>query len=285
MKLAPLELRQPASLRDALGQLAALGTDGQVLAGGQSLLPLLRYRVVNPQVLIDINGISELKGVASSPDGLRIGALVRHAELERPGSDIPPVLGALLAAHAREIAFAPVRRRGTVVGSLVQADPKGDWPLLFCALDARIELASVRTTRAMPVRTFIQGPLETARALDEIAVALTVPHANAAIDAWGRSKLMHRAGEYAMCSALALRRGRQWECWAGAAGDRPEPLPALAEALAKDEDAPPRAYLMARAAEAIRQAFSDLDPVASHRHAVNAVDAVQQALHRVNAYE
>lgn len=278
MKFAPLELRVPATLDDALSQLSVLGSDAQVLAGGQSLLPLLRYRVVQPHVLLDINRIASLEGlVLQGEEGARIGALVRHADLERAEANAPGLpLATLLAAHARQIAFHAVRNRGTVVGSILQADPKGDWPLLACALDASIELASARGLRSVPVREFILGPLLTARAVDELATALTLSAAHARLSAWGRAKLMHRAGEYAMCSAVALCREGAWDCWIGAIGDRPVALPALAGALAA---APARDRLLAAAHADLASAACDLAPAQRHRHAVNAVDAALNALH------
>lgn len=276
MKPAPLELRKPASLQDALAQLAALGSDAQILAGGQSLLPLLRYRVLAPHVLLDINGIADLEGIHTGPHGVRVSALARHSELERMSSGDFPILSALLAAHARQIAFAPVRNRGTAVGSLVQADPKGDWPLVFFALDARVELTSLRRKRSLPVRHFIEGPLQVAREVDEIVTAIELPTAAATLDAWGRSKIMHRTGEYAMCSAVVLRRGSDWECWIGAAGDRPQPLASLAKSLSADP-LRPRSELLRLALTDIRAAFPEVGAVAAHRHAVNAVDAVQRA--------
>ena len=282
MKLAPLELRRPGSLQDALDHLAALGSDAQVLAGGQSLLPLLRYRVLRPHVLLDINRIDALSALDFEPQGVRIGALVRHAGLEKVRAQTHAMLCALLAAHAREIAFWAVRNRGTAVGSVVQADPKGDWPLLFCALDAQIELASTRGVRSVPVREFIQGPLLTTRAVDELATALTIAPARAELSAWGRAKLMHRAGEYAMCSAIALRRANNWECWLGAAGDKPIALPALAHALEANASSS-RTALLASASDDIAAALPELDRLELRRHAVNAVDATARALHGINA--
>jgi CO/xanthine dehydrogenase FAD-binding subunit len=277
MKPADFELRRPHLLSDALASLAALGSDARVLAGGQSLLPLLRYRVVTPHVLIDINGIEALRILSLDASELRIGALVRHAELEKASSQAHGALAALLAAHAREIAFWAVRNRGTAVGSLVQADPKGDWPLLFCALDARIELASLRGVRSAPVREFIEGPLQSGRAVDEIATAITLPGPRAQLLAWGRSKLMHRAGEYAMCSAVALRRDDGWHCWLGAVGDRPQALPKLQGAMATSSR-PDRATLLAAARADIDAAWPDVAPLERHRHAVNAVDAAERAV-------
>ncbi len=283
MKLAPLELRCPATLEEALTQLSALGSDAQVLAGGQSLLPLLRFRVIQPHVLLDINRIATLSELTLSGSGVRIGALVRHATLEDAAARAPDLpLAALLAAHARDIAFHAVRNRGTLVGSLLQADPKGDWPLLACALDARIELASARGVRSMPVRDFILGPLLTARAVDELATAMTIEPGAIQMSSWGRAKLMHRAGEYATCSAIALRRDSAWTCWLGAAGDKPAPLPNLDRALAgaaSQAAAPARATLLTAALADVEAAVPTLGRAALHRHATNAVDAALNALH------
>ena len=281
MKFAPIELRAPATLEDALSQLSVLGSDAQVLAGGQSLLPMLRYRVVQPHVLLDINRIAPLaRLVLKGGDGVRIGALVRHAELERAemlAPDLP--LAALLAAHARQIAFHAVRNRGTVVGSILQADPKGDWPLLACALDAAIELVSARGVRSVPVREFILGPLLTARAVDELATALTLAPSRSRLTAWGRAKLMHRAGEYAMCSAIAVCREGAWDCWIGAIGERPMTLARLASALsgAPDAAAPARAVLLQAAHADLAALAPELGAAERHRHAVNAVDAALKA--------
>lgn len=280
MKPAPLELRRPASIEEALASLSALGSDGQVLAGGQSLLPLLRYRVITPHVLVDINRLEALADLSLNTPEVRIGALVRHAHLERSTSDMRPQLAALLAAHARQIAFWPVRNRGTAVGSLVHADPKGDWPLLFCALDAMIELRSARGTRTLAVRDFIEGPLRAGRAVDELATAIVVPAARATLTAWGRAKLMHRAGEYAMCASIALQRNGQWECWLGASGDRPQSLPTLADTLARAfarTTAPSHATLLAAARADVDAALPELTAVERHRHAINAVDAAERA--------
>jgi CO/xanthine dehydrogenase FAD-binding subunit len=280
LKLSPLELRRPACLADALETLGALGSDAQVLAGGQSLLPLLRYRVLRPHVLLDINRITSLAALEHTPAGLRIGALVRHSDLEALTVQQHGPLAPLLMAHARQIAFWAVRNRGTAVGSILQADPKGDWPLMFSALDAQIELSSLRGSRSVPVRQFILGPLLTARAVDELATGLLIPIARTRISAWGRGKLMHRAGEYAMCSSIVIRLATGWECWLGAAGDKPTSMPCLAAAL-NQSAVPPRKQLLATAAGDIEQALPEMGPLDRHRHAVNAIDAAEQALGRL----
>lgn len=276
MKPAPFELRRPTTLDEALDLLAALGSDAQVLAGGQSLLPLLLYRMVSPHVLLDINRIEAL-GQIGWHQGLRIGAVVRHSQLGAVHSEQHPAVAALLAAHARQIAFPAVRNRGTAVGSIVQADPKGDWPLLFCALGAQVELVSKRGTRRMAVHDFILGPLHTARAVDELAVALTLDTVDIQLHRWGRAKLMHRAGEYAMCSAIVVQRADGWRCWLGAHGERPVALPTLAESL-QTSTRMPREQWMDLARQDIAAAWPELGPLDAHRHAVNAIDALQQAL-------
>lgn len=276
MKTAPFELRVAGSLDEALAQLAALGSDARILAGGQTLMPLLRYRMARPQVLLDINRIAPLRRLEMA-DGLEIGALVRHSELERLPAGGPP-LAQLLRRHAREIAFWPVRTRGTAVGSVVYADPKGDWPLLFCAVDAQVRIRGARGERSMAVRDFIRAPLEVDLAADELVLGLSVSEARAGLLRWGRSKLVHRAGEYAMCAALALQYGSGWECWLGATSERPAPLPALSALLDSAAGMPPARMRLLEAAEAdILAAQMEMDATQRYRHAGNAADAAIDA--------
>jgi carbon-monoxide dehydrogenase medium subunit len=272
VKLPPLELRIARTEAEALELLATLGSDARVLAGGQSLLPLLRFRMARPHVLIDINRVESLRALHVDTDSLRIGALVRHSELETAGPGPSGICG-LLRAHAREIAFWPVRTQGTAVGSVVHADPKGDWPLAFFALDASIELASHRGRRSVPVREFILGPLETTRGIDELATGIHVR--TAGVTRWGRSKLQHRAGEYAACSAIVLQRGKAWECWIGAAGDRPFQLPDVGALLAQG---PVATKQVVAAAEAeLSRWLPEAGAAERRRHAVNLADAVNNA--------
>jgi CO/xanthine dehydrogenase FAD-binding subunit len=272
MKLPPFELRIARTRDEAVRQLAALGSDARILAGGQSLLPLLRYRLARPHVLVDITRIDDLRELQCSGETIRIGALATHADLERVGGDEPGA-AALLRAHAREIAFRPIRTRGTAVGSIVHADPKGDWPLALLALDGRIELQSPRGTRKVALREFIAGPLDTSREVDELAIAVTL---DAKRDArWGRSKLQHRAGEYAVCSAVAIEERGQWACWIGAAGDRPFALSTLEKLLGSAEAA--RSDVVAAAVAELGRMLPDASAVERHRHAVNLADAIDKA--------
>jgi CO/xanthine dehydrogenase FAD-binding subunit len=275
MKFPPLEIRIPSSVEQALDLLADLGSDARVLAGGQSLLPLLRYRIIRPHVLVDINALSELRQLKVE-DGIQIGALVRHAELERMPLGDGAAAG-LLRVHAKQIAFWAVRNRGTAVGSVVHADPKGDWPLAFFALDAKIELRSKRGGRVIPVRNFVRGPLDTQREVDELAVGLRICKARFRPLRWGRRKLMHRAGEYATCSAIALEYDSGWECWVGATEHCPVRLANLASRLS-EKTTPQRASLAAVAEDELAIHMPEMSRVDRHRHASNVVDAVMQAL-------
>ncbi|WP_353171540.1 FAD binding domain-containing protein [Paracandidimonas soli] len=281
MKIAPLELRRPRSVEEVLGQLGSLGSDGRVLAGGQSLLPMLRYRVLSPHVLVDIGGVDSLRSCALD-DGLAIDALVTHCDMERlPAAGNEPSVLALLRRHAAEIAFRPVRARGTVLGSLMHADPKGDWPLVFFALDGEVELQSLRGVRRVSMQELVAGPLETTCAVDEFAVRVRVGREKADPVSWGRSKLSHRAGEYAMCSAVALNYDSGWECWLGAIDDRPLKLARVSEQLSRADagsQAELRDGLLAPAADELMEAVPDMRRVQALRHAHNLLDAVWMAM-------
>jgi carbon-monoxide dehydrogenase medium subunit len=275
MKLPDFEYRAPQSLDGALDMLAAAGSDGKVLAGGQSLLPTMRYGLARPAILLDLKHVRPLRGTHRDASGYTVGAMTTHADLARAAPDTP--LAALLAAHAGQIAFPAVRTRGTVGGSLVHADPAGDWPLLFSALAARVELRSVRGRRDLALQDFMQGPLTTAIEIDELLTAVTVDEDHARLTTWGRAKLMHRAGEYATTSAVALRRASgQWSCWIAAPALGPRPLARCAGLL--DAGHPGGADLLQRALQELAALFPGESTAARHRHAVNLVRAIDQAL-------
>ncbi|MPS26329.1 MAG: carbon monoxide dehydrogenase [Alcaligenaceae bacterium] len=276
MKLPPFALHVPRTLDEALALRAALGSDAKVLAGGQSLLPMMRYRMLRPYALIDITRVASLARLDTTP-AVRMGAAVTHADIERCAQ--AGALFDLLRAHAAEIAFLPVRGRGTVVGSLVHADPAGDWPLLLTALDATVELASLRGRRAVALRDFIRGAMDSDVQVDEIALAVTLPEGASGLARWGRCKLMHRAGEFASASALALQGADgRWACWLGAIDPGPLALPATAGRLAAAGGQPPaRRDIAAAALDEILATRPHIDPLAASRHAQAMARAVEQA--------
>lgn len=275
MKLPYFDYRAPASLQEALQTLAALGSDAKIIAGGQTLLPIMRYRLSRPSVLLDLGKVAELQAADAAVSG-RIAPMTTHARLAHNDDATP--YGRLLAAHGQQIAYPAVRNKGTVGGSLVQADPAGDWPLLFLALHAEVELRSLRGMRTAALADFISGPMQSDIAIDEILTAVHVDPTSTGLTRWGRAKLMLRAGEYAASSAVALQRADgRWSCWIGAIEAGPMPMKRCAELLAQ-ANAPTPAALMACARADVAQAAPEAGRAEAHRHAVNLARAIEQAL-------
>jgi CO/xanthine dehydrogenase FAD-binding subunit len=170
VKPAPFEYVAPGSVDEAV---SLLGEDVRVLAGGQSLVPLLNLRLARPARLVDVNGVPELGGLRRSGGTLWIGAAVRQATLER--SALVARHWPLLAQAVRYAGHAAVRSRGTVGGSVAHADPSAELPVALAALDARFHLRSARGGRVLTAADLFRGPLETAIAEDELLAAIEVP--------------------------------------------------------------------------------------------------------------
>jgi carbon-monoxide dehydrogenase medium subunit len=193
----------PRSLAEAIGMLHDGGDDAKVLAGGQSLVPLMKLRFASPELVVDINNVPGLDYHRTDPDGtLRIGALCRHADLER--SDLLKTTQPTMAAAAPLIADPIVRNRGTLVGSLCHADPQGDWASVVLALGGSVMARSPRGMRAIPMADFVTGPFQNVLDLDEIAVEAVIPAARGT-RAGGYLKLERRVGDFATVGvAVAL---------------------------------------------------------------------------------
>ena len=169
MKPSPFVHHAPRSVDEAVAVLAEVGHDGKVLAGGQSLIPILNMRLAAPAHLVDINRVSGLGEVEVTQDAVRIGALVRHAELERhegAHAALPLLRQALL-----NVAHPAIRNRGTTVGSLAHADPAGEMPSVLALTDGVIEAVGPDGAREIPWDAFFLGPLETSLEHDELVVA------------------------------------------------------------------------------------------------------------------
>ena len=185
----------PRSLDEAIGMLHDGGDYAKVLAGGQSLVPLMKLRFASPELVVDINNVPGLDYHRADPDGtLHVGALCRHVELER--SELLKTYQPTMAAAAPLIADPIVRNRGTLVGSLCHADPQGDWASVVTALGGSVVAQGPRGRRAIPIAGFVTGPFQNVLEPDEIAVEAVIPAAKGE-RAGGYLKLERRVGDFA----------------------------------------------------------------------------------------
>jgi carbon-monoxide dehydrogenase medium subunit len=188
---------KPTSVDAVLDLLAQHDSEAKIVAGGQSLIPMLKLRFVNPSLLVDVNGLRDLDGVAENGE-LVLGAMCRHNALA--ANDLLKRRYPLISAAARLVADPLIRNLGTVGGSLVHCDPRADWPSVMLALDAEVVARSKRGSRRIPIRQFIAGPLTTTLAGDEMVTAIHVRKPQ------GRSggdyvKLERKVGDYATVAA------------------------------------------------------------------------------------
>ena len=199
MKPAPFEYVVASSAADAVEALRRYGDEAKVLAGGQSLIPMLALRLARPSVLVDINGCTDLDGLTESGATLTVGALVRQCGLERWARARSP----LFAEALRWVAHAPIRNRGTVVGSLVHADPASELPALLLCLDGSVLARRKGGERVIPADKVYLAPLTTSLESDELATAarFTLPPAGAG---WGFAEVARRHGDFALVGCAAV---------------------------------------------------------------------------------
>jgi carbon-monoxide dehydrogenase medium subunit len=204
MKPAPFQYHAPTTIDEAVQTLAEVaGEDGRVLAGGQSLVPIMAFRLARPGHLVDINGVATLRRLAVDSDRLSIGACVRHAAFHKPVVDGP--LGRLLATVVRHIAHYPIRTRGTFCGSIAHADPASEWCAVAAALDADMIARRAGGTRTIPAQDFFRGIMTTALDEDEILVEVRLPILPADTR-FGFYEFNRRAGDFALAMALVTYR-------------------------------------------------------------------------------
>ena len=224
MKPAAFIRHVPKTLAEAVKILSEVAPqDGRVLAGGQSLVPIMAFRLAKPAHLVDINEVAGLDAIGSDGKTLSIGARVRHAAFHKPAADGP--LGALLAAVVRHIAHYPIRMRGTFCGSLAHADPASEWCLVAATLDATMVAASTRGERRIAAKDFFAGIMSTALADDELLARVELPLL-AAGTRFGFNEFSRRAGDFAMSAALVTYRldaGRIADAHVGIGGAEPHP--------------------------------------------------------------
>lgn len=251
MKAPAFDYVRPRDIGGVLAELRGDHAMAKLVAGGQSLLPMLNLRLARPTLLIDIARIETLRAIEDRGASVRIGAAVTHAELE--DRDIAGC--AMLRRVAAGIAYRSVRNRGTIGGSLAHADPAADWPLALAALGASVIVEGKSGSRTIPADSFMRAAFQTRVADDEIIVAVEVPKLSAAART-GYYKFCRKTGEFPEASAAAVfdpvsRRAR---LYIGALSGSPQPLDRLATAIAQNGAA---AITDATVAAAV-------DPVAGH---------------------
>ena len=201
MKPAPFEYHAPDSIEQALDLMSRFAGEAKILAGGQSLVPAMNFRIVQPSALIDLNRVAGLGYVREEDNVLRMGAMTRERELE-----FNPLISSwapLLVEAAPHIAHPQIRNRGTVGGSIVNADPAAELPVLMLALSARLQAKNTSGERWIEAQDFFMGMFTTALEPDEILVAIELP-ASPPRTGWSFLEVAPRAGDYALMGVAAL---------------------------------------------------------------------------------
>lgn len=201
MKASPFTVHVPSTLDQAVDLMSSLAPFGcRILAGGQSLIPLMAFRMAQPPQLVDINRLPGLSSAEVAGSDLIIQSLVRHSAF---GNAISSTTGALLAHVMQHIAHVPIRNRGTFCGSLAHADPASEWCLVLATLDGKIRAQSSRGTRVIEAAEFFRGFMDTSLEPDEIVVDARLPILEADTK-WGFYEFARRPGDYALAMALAV---------------------------------------------------------------------------------
>jgi CO/xanthine dehydrogenase FAD-binding subunit len=217
MKPAPFTYHAPSTIDQATALLGNLADDATLLAGGQSLIPLMNLGLARPNNVIDLAGIASLQDLTSTEAGVVIGAMATQRQVEKS----PAVLeGAPMVADAlKMVGFRPTRNRGTVVGSLTHADPAAELPMVALALDAKIRLVSKDTERSVAAEEFFVSYFTTERRADEIVTDVFFPNR---FRGWGFAEFRRRTGDFAIvAAAVARERSGEYRIALGGVSDRP----------------------------------------------------------------
>jgi carbon-monoxide dehydrogenase medium subunit len=275
MKAARFDYVRPPDVGEALAALANANGGGKLLAGGQSLGPMLNLRLARPSLLVDVSRLEALASVDDIGSAFRIGAGVTHSRLEDMRGRLAG--GEMLCEVAAGIAYRAVRNRGTIGGSIAHADPAADWLLALAALGATVNVRAVDGVRSIPVEQFARGAFTTALRDVEIIESIDVPKLSRA-GRYGTYKFCRKTGDFAEASAAAVLDPENRSARVYLAAVRPVPvaLAALAARVAREGQSAASEEAVARA---IAEAASDLDPVARRM----AASVTARALQRVFA--
>lgn len=288
MKPAPFRYERPSSLEEALRALEEAGEEGRVLAGGQSLVPMLNMRLATPSVLVDVNGISGLEEIAAEGEGDRrylvVGALARQRTLERSAlaASYCPVLPECLSV----VGHVPTRNRGTVGGSIAHADPAGELPVALLALGGEVEVAGPGGVRRIGADDLFVGFLTTSLGAGEMIVRCRFPAKGGAVGS-GFAEVAPRHGDFAFaiaCASVALDESGRIagaRLALGAVADRPLLVPAASDVLGGSRGEDPALRAAAAAAQAAVDPADSLHaPAGYRRHLVGVLAgrALRQAV-------
>lgn len=244
MKPPPFEYFAPTSVDECVALLAERGEDAKLLAGGQSLVPLMNLRLAAPEVLIDLNGVEELARIERDNGHLVIGAMTRHRDVA--SSDLVRSLRPLLADAAALIGYPAIRNRGTIGGSLCHADPAAEMPCVATTLDAEIVVAGPSGRRTIPAREFFLSHFMTVLEPSELLLEIRFP-ARAEGAGWNFSEFSRKSGDFALVAvAVELASDGRASIGVGGVGERPWRADAAEGLLAGKE---PTAELLEQAAE------------------------------------
>jgi carbon-monoxide dehydrogenase medium subunit len=201
MKLPPFEYACPTTLSEAVALLASRDGDAKALAGGQSLVPMMAFRVASPALVVDLRKLAELRQIKIGPDGVTLGAMVRWREIldHKTLRTAHP----LLVAAVEHVAHYQIRNRGTVGGSIAHADPAAEMPGIVVTCEAQIAVTGKSGARTIRAGDFFQGPLMTALKADEIITEIRLP-AWPAKRRWGFQEFARRRGDFAMAAAAVF---------------------------------------------------------------------------------
>ena len=282
MKPPRFAYHAPQSLREASETLHELGEDAVVLGGGQSLVPMLNLRLVNPGHVVDLGAVPGLDGVTASNGTLEVGAMTTHRRMERD-----PLVGQvapLAQRAASHIGYPAIRNRGTIGGSLAHADPAAEWPIVVLALDGEIALTSSSGRRAISGEDFFLSMFTTAKRPDEVLTSVRLSTRFARH--WGFSEFQRRAGDFATVAVAVgcvIDSGRIREARVGIAGvaERPLRCPEAEQALVAEVREPEREA--AAAAREVVEPVSDCHGSAAFRKRLvfaETLRAATQALSR-----
>lgn len=278
MKPAPFSYARVDTLDDALRRFAAAEGEAKYIAGGQTLGPMLNLRLTQPDSLVDISAVPELRCVDERQTTIILGAGIKHAEIE--DGQVPDPANGLMTQTARGLAYRAVRNRGTIGGSLAHADPVAEWPNVLTALDATVHIYGASGARSVSIGDFIRGYLTTCLEPGEILQSVEIPRLGPN-QRTGIAKLCRKVGEFAHSLAVTITNGAQpARCVVGCATGMPIQLPRVGASIAGAAgwNSAMRSDIGAALKEDLEAAGVELDPLDVQVHAATVSRSIMRAL-------